>query len=210
MGTNDITLSSAGFWATDAGDNVISIATGVASPLALGSTITFTANDTWTIAWRGKQAASDNKGMTLGDNTNTKDFIWMNSGNIVTYRNDSASDFSKTGSAGDTTTKADWALTYLNTGPGVGTLQFYRNGSTFGTSNTSGVGSLIINMLGNAYTSTTFALQGQLDYVYIWSGRALNSSEVSSLASDPYGIFGTSTKAPPPFKRRTRFFMRRP
>ncbi len=195
-GSNTLTLSSSGLWSTNGGgENIIHLTSAIVTPLDLASDITLSASSSWSIAFRAKEATNGTAGMILGDQSGSNNFFWFKSNSTFTYRNGSASDLDFVGSAGDTTTTANWVLTYTHTGGGVGDVKCYRNGSQVGTTQSSKVGSLVIKALGNGYSSNTFSLIGDIEYVYIWDGRALSSGDVSTINSSPYGFFSAAGSA---------------
>jgi lysophospholipase L1-like esterase len=191
-GTDTGTLSSAGLWGTSGGDPVVHLTASTAAPVALASEVTADGNSAWTIAFRAVQAGADNNGMILGKPA-TNQYIWLHGGDTLDYNFGSAKTF--TGAAGDTTTLADWALSYTPSGSNdtTGTLRVYRNGTQVGTDQAI-IGTFALTTLGNGYTGS-LGLVGDLHYVYTWSGRALTSSEASTLRTNPYALFGSAALA---------------
>lgn len=197
-------------WSTDgSGDAVIAIGTALNQPLAVGTPFSLSGSSPWSIAFRFKQTADDDAGMVLGDKDDNSNFLWQSGStlNQFRFRDDAASggsDFTNASS----TTDANYVMVYDQAGDGL--IHLYKDGSQIGTGIAKpSAGSLSIDTLGNGYTSTTYALVGTLTYCYVWSGRALNSTEVSSLHSDPYQFFVAPGKSPPVFRRPTRFFQRK-
>lgn len=196
-------------WSTDgAGDAIIAIGTAHNQPLAVGSPFSLADNTDWSIAWRFKQTADNDAGMILGDKDDNNNFVWQSgtSVNGVRFRNGNNgtnADFSNAVA----TTEKNYLL--VNDFSGDGKLHLYIDGTQVGTGVTpAGNTDISIDTVGNGYGGTTFALVGSLTYVYVWSGRALSSSDATVLHSDPYDFFdaGGGSLAPPVFRRSTRFF----
>ncbi len=191
---NGHTLTSVGSngtaWGTSGGDVAITY-TDDATSSPVTTPITLLGTSSWSIALRGHQTASDTNGMLLGDNTSTASFLWFNGGSEFRFRSDGSTDYQFTGVT-SFTADANYLLVYDQ--PGAH-LHLYKNGSEVGTG--FGVGAndakLIVNTLGNGYTSNTFALTGALVYVYVWQGRALTLTDAGTLNSNPYGFFGSSS-----------------
>lgn len=177
-------------WSTDgAGDAIIALGTALTQPLAVGTPFTLADGVDWSIAWRFKQTTDSNNGMVIGETGTQLSFVWQAGValNGIRFRNvadDTDADFANA----DATTDKNYLL--VNDFSGDGKLHLYINGSEVGTGVTpSGGTDLDIDTLGNAYSSTTFALIGSFTYCYVWDGRALTSSDATALHADPYDLF---------------------
>lgn len=203
-GSNHLTLSSSGLWATNGGgENIIQIASETAGPLVPASAVAFDGSVDWSIALRAKQATSGTSGIVLGhDNPNNR-FVFFNGGSQFRVRQDGGSpdsDFSLT----TFTTTANYVLTYTVSD---GKIRLYKDGTEINAGGITGNGKLSIGKLGS-FSESTFGLVGDIEYVYVWSGRVLSGAEATALHADPYDFFGAAVTplAPPVFQRRMRFF----
>lgn len=189
-GTKDLTLSSSGLWTTNGGgENIIRIGTATAAPLALATSLTLGGGSAhWSIAFRAKQATSNNEGMILGDNSNTNDFLWFSGGNYLRFRSSSGGDFDFSSLTTFTTT-ANYLITSSDG-------KIYKDGSLVQTLGAF-TPTLNVTHLGNGYTSTTLALVGDIEYVYVWTNRTLNLTDAGTLHTDPYVIYQSAPASTP-------------
>lgn len=83
-------------------------------------------------------------------------------------------------------------LDYAATSTGT-SLSFYQNSTLIQSLNVSARGSrLTIDCFGGGgYTYTWF--NGVLYYLFLWQGRVLNLTELTSFAANPWQLFGTDT-----------------
>lgn len=191
-GSNHLTLSSSGLWTTNlGGENIIGIASATASPLALTSAITLPNNADWSIFMRIKLAANNSNGMLLGDNTNTNDFVWANGGNYLRYRDSFGSDADFT-SITSFTTAVNLAMIFTDSDSKV---RLYADNTEVNAGGIVIGGGLLINTLGNGYTSNTLALVGDIECCYIANGHAFSSGDRGGLHADPYSIFSAGSPA---------------
>ena len=188
---HDLTLASAGYWGTDGGDPVLVIGSANAAPAAVTSPIVFGSGVSWSIAWRAKQTSSGNAGMVAGNRTNTNEFVWMN-GTSISFRNATNVTVNFTGQT--PTTIADYVMTSDGGAP-TSSVKLYKDGTLVDTlSSTAGGATWTVNTLGNGYsTNTGFALIGQLDYCFLWSGRTLDATEAAAIDADPWAMFVPAT-----------------
>jgi hypothetical protein len=195
------TLNS-GSWQSDATGPFWRTTAAAATPITLASAISLgliggSTKDPFSIAFGVKKANdSDNQGMVLGDTGNTSDFIWEVPGSYLQYRDSGGGDHTFAG-ATPFSSYADFLITYdPAANGGAGYIRVYKNavevtGSplTAGNANTA----LHIITLLNGYTSSAFSFIGDTYYIYIWKSRALTSSDATTLHSNPYVIFQTTT-----------------
>ncbi len=198
-GSHNLTLGDSAVWTTIGGEAAISIPSPAgltAQPLAVASPFTLSAASPWSIAWRGKESADNGAGMTIGDKDDTSNFVWMSGNNdFLRFRSSNTTDHDFALSL--FTTDANYLLAWDQAGDGK--VHLYKDGSQVGTgvaSTTSNAG-LSIDTVGNAYSGQNFALNGTLTYCYVWSGRALNSTDASTLHSDPYVFLSAGTPTAP-------------
>jgi hypothetical protein len=191
-GTRSLTIDGACSQGTDAnGDSCLAIPSALSAPAALSSALSLAGNGDWSLAWRGKTTNADAQGMVLGNNGNTSDFLWMFNSTALRVRDSAGGDVDPTSSLTSFVTEANYVVSFDRDQDGVGRFHFYKDGVEVGTGTSGGNNdhALSINCIGNGYTGSGFALIGTLSHVYVWSGRALSSSDASALNTNPYAMF---------------------
>jgi hypothetical protein len=200
-----LTLDASVTWSTDGnGDICISAPNDTTRVAAVASTITLPGNQPWSIAWRSKQTTSGLNGMVLGNDTNQTDFIWMRGTSYLRFRpGDSTGaddlDFSPTVFTAD----HDYLMVYN----GSTQMHLYKDGAEVASSPitlpTSGHGDISVQSVGSGYSGDSFCLIGTMTYCYVWSNRALTSSDATTLHGTPYAFFGTSLTLTAPVSYQT-------
>lgn len=191
FGSNHLTLSGSGLWGSD-GDGPILALTNNADnkPAELATRIGFNGTVSFSIAFGAKQTTSNTDGMVMGDPDSAEPYVWFNGGNYLRVKADNGANADFT-SLTSFTTQADYLLVYEFI-PSVSTLLYlYKDGTLTGDSPINIAVDFIIDSLGNGFNtgSGALALVGSLSYVYVWRGRALDATDASTLATDPYVIF---------------------
>jgi hypothetical protein len=192
-GTRTLTLNGGYSWTTNGGgDPIVDFAGTNASPATPATSLTLSIGTDWSIAWRGQiDSSGANTGMVLGDGSGSGNFLWFNaSGGQISLRDNATNTSSFNVTGANQATTANYLLVRDNT---ADTLTLYRNGSSVASNPAGGAGGLVISEIGDGYSSNTFALDGKLEYVYVWSGRALSSSDATALNTDPYDFFAAAT-----------------
>lgn len=171
-------------WTTEGGDVCVTNSDATTNG-TLSSAMNLPGNQDWTMAWRSKHAAATTNGMMLGEAANTTDFLYArnDSGNRSMRFRDSNNN---TGTITQATSFAaaleDYVLVYDNTAQ---TLTLWRDGVSAGSvAATWGANIDIDCVIGG--NNGTLAHVGTLHYMYIWNNRALNSTEIGDLHTDPY------------------------
>jgi hypothetical protein len=171
-------------WATEGGDACISNAD-AANTGTLSSTLSIPGNQDWTFAWRSKHTGTTNVGILFGQSANTTDWVY--------HRNDAASRGIRFRDGSNNTaiiavatsfsvSVEDHALVYHHSAQ---TIEYYRDGVLAGSAAATWVADIDIDSVigGN---NGALAHLGSLHYLYIWDGRALDSTELTALHADPY------------------------
>jgi hypothetical protein len=191
-GTHNGTIGSSSYWATVGGDAVIQLTSPVSNPIAIASPFSFDGTQPYSFAWRAKRDAADNLGMVFGDKDDTANFVWMDEANTkVRLRSGNSTDYDFT-TSGMTTAK-DYLLVYdrANT-----KMRLYVDGTQVGTGVTVSAdanATFSLDCLGNGYgAGNTFAFEGDIHYLYVWTNRALDGTDATTLDTDPYAIFGST------------------
>jgi hypothetical protein len=188
-GTNHGTLRSSGLWSTDADGPTVVETDGTQRTIALGSTVTIGASDAdFSIAWRAKQTTTNNNGMLLGPNNTQAEYIWMRDANYARVNmNGSSYNFTDLTTF---TTNANYLLVRDFEAGVTDHLLLYKDGTLVREENSAGWGSIAFDTIMNGWTlADDLGLEGTLNYLYVWSGRALNSTDASTLHANPYVIF---------------------
>ena len=160
--------------------------------------LTLSASDTdgWSVAFwaRNRTVANNSGGMIVGDTSDTRDFIWVDSaaasGGGVRFRN-SASANADFGGLGEDANWHHYAVVYEDADgdSAVDDVTLYLDGAIKNTINNF-AGDLTINGIGQGYNAAWAAFDGQLDEVYIFD-VAINAATVGELftgtpdATDP-------------------------
>jgi hypothetical protein len=189
FGTRTLTLSGSGLWASDSDGPYIHITAASNTNLVPASSLTLSANTSWSILFRGKQTTSGTAGMLCGNTgTNSTNFLFFNGPTTLRFRDSGANNRDSTITS--TTTLADYAVTYTATGAGFGNLKVYENGTLKNT--ITGIpGPLVIAALA-AGSSAGLGLAGDLRYVYVLNGLDVSQSQAASISASPYQVFGTA------------------
>lgn len=180
-------------WGTDSnGDAAIILGTALANPLALASALALAGNQSWSLAWRAKQASdSDNQGAIAGTGAAGGFVSMFGSSNYLGVRPDAGGDADFT-SQTVFTTEANYLLVWDEPN---GYVHLYKNGAEVAGSPVSiGGGSfpLTIDRLGNGYSGTVFSLVGSISYVYAWANYAATPADAAALHANPYRGLTTS------------------
>lgn len=184
QGSNTGTLGTGVTWN---GDYLNFAGTG---QVTLASSGTLLITDGWTIAWRCKPTTTGSTRMVFGDRTNTTDYIWFNSSTGL--RIVCGTTVSWTGLPGNRSEFNSYVLTCENIGGGLSRFTLYENGTLIGVSpNQANAGlDFIYDSIGNGYTATTFAYQGDISWLGVWD-RILSQSEAAQLV--PGGLSATNS-----------------
>lgn len=190
-GTNDLTLSGSGLWGTDADGPVLALTNNADNkPAELASTIAFDGLASYSIAFGGKQTTSNDDGMVMGNPDAAQPYIWLRGGNYLRFKatNGTVCDFT---SLTTFTTQADYLLVYEFIPAVSNLLYLYKDGTLTADSPINAGLDFTIESIGNGFNTGggALALVGNLSYVYVWRGRALDATDASTLATDPYVIF---------------------
>ena len=196
-GARDLTFAGGGgapTWSTNgSGEAIIALGTGLNAPLALASSLTLGAGNSWSIAFRAKQTNNDSQGQVLGNTSDTASFVWLAGGSYFGVRNSNGDD-SNFSSLTNFTTDANYLVVY---DVATGFVTLYKDGSAVGSPQASGSSrSIVITHLGNGYTGSSLALIGNLTYCYAWDNYAATSTDATNLHNDPY--FGLISGASDP------------
>ena len=147
------------------------------SYVTLSNAITFATGVPWTVAfWACRGETGAEKGMVLGRNQTTADFVWLNDKSMgLRFRSSTSAtiDFSAP--------KDQNPHHYALIAEGDNTLSFYLDGSL--VSNSVAVNtSFMIDTIGQAYTTNSlhYGFKGVLDDVRVYN-FAVNAAAVSSL-----------------------------
>ncbi len=156
-----------------------SLATAVALPVS-GTAKSFS------LAW-----GASGTGMVFGDIDSTVTYIWAQGGGTLDVNIDSAS-VSWTGLS--FSSYSDWVLSISLQSGTTYSVSLYQNGSLVGSAQTLAVpGAAQISAIGAGYNSAGYGFNGSISYFYVWTNRALSSTDASNLHSTPYESFGTES-----------------
>lgn len=125
-------------------------------------------------------APSTTKSMICGDSSNNN-FIWLNNGSGAITLRAAANTANFSGAA--TTALGVYVLTV-----GSGNATLYSAGKLLGTVVTGGFYNFTLTEIGNGYSATTYALNGQLNLLHIMP-RTLSVAEAMALSANPALIF---------------------
>lgn len=150
-----------------------------------GTSKTYNANGQGlTIVFSGG-GCSSSAAMIAGDHTTTGNFIWLNdgSGNIEIRLNATTLTFS--GAAA--TSVGNYVFLVGRSNGGSTIYSLYRNGVLVSSQTTSPL-TFTQNTVGNGYTSTTYALNGQLNLLH-FINSAVTPQQAASLSANPWQVF---------------------
>ena len=173
--------------------------------LSLASNLTIPINTSFSIAWACNWASgAGNHGILLGDAAGVEggqNFIWLQS----TYGSEiwcsllpGAETF--TSASPINAKRHDYVLTAAYSS-GKYTLNLYQDGiaATPITNLTAGSTPWKINAILNGFSTAGYSFYGQFEYLYIWSGRALASTDAATLSliggGNPYSILKPAVSA---------------
>ena len=159
--------------------------------LSLANAITFGAGDAWSVAfWVRRRPGSDNRqGMVIGTPGNTRDFIWIpdNPSQVQGLRFRSSSNTNANyGGFPDDGQWHHWVVI----ANGSGQVSAYRDNVPLGSISTTS--SFSITSVGQAYSSSTQSMNGQVDELYIYD-EAIDATKVAELFA---GSSGPDTTPP--------------
>ncbi len=148
--------------------------------LNLTNPITFSATDTWSIAFwaRRRPGTDDRSGMVIGNPANTVDFIWLsnNPSQVQGLRfRSSANQNANFGGFPDDNLFHHWAVI----ADGAGNVAAYRDDVPQITATVSN-SAFSITSVAHAYNKTTQSMDGMIDDVYIYD-TAIDAATVHSL-----------------------------
>lgn len=188
-GSNDGTLRSSGLWTTNADGAIVRETDGTQRTVALGSAVTLGGSDAdFTIVFRVKQTADNDNGMVLGPNNSNDDYLWLRGANYLRY-NTTGTSFNFTDLTLFTTI-ATYILVRDREAGVTDHLLLYKDGSLVHEENAAGWESITFDTLGNGWTlANDLGLEGDLEFVGVMDGYAMNSTEVTNLSAALYGIF---------------------
>ena len=170
--------------------------------LTLASNLTIPIDTSFSLAWACNWSGSGNDGIFVGDAIDSgQNFVWMKGSYLTELW------CSVTG-AGQTFTSAqylanerhDYVLTAAYSS-GSYTLNLYQDGvaATPITGVTAGSTAWKINAILNGFSSAGYSFLGQFEYLYVWSGRALASTDAATLSviggGNPYSILKPAVSA---------------
>lgn len=149
----------------------------------------------WSIAWRSMPSATSSLRMILGDNSITTDYLWFQSNTNLRVALVQQTNFPLSLSR---TQDRSYVLTAENIGGGFVRLRLYEDGVEVSGSPSykdiaPSTNDLSYNVIGNGYTSTTFAWQGTINWLAIWD-RTLTAGEAALLV--PNGLNAPPNSAP--------------
>lgn len=161
-----------------------------AGQVALASNETITVAGDFSIAWRCQPSATSSAKMVWGDNSNTTDYGWFNSatgfrlvyGDTVNFTTAASRDQMRS-----------YVLTAEDLGTGLTRFRLYEDGTEVAggyVDKSNATYDLIINAIGNGYTGTSFAYDGDISWMGIWD-RTLSSAEAALLI--PGGLAPSDT-----------------
>jgi hypothetical protein len=184
---NDGILTSGPTWVgpkgRPGGCGALSFVQASTQKVVLAKTIALSTSATvlgWTVAFWAIQAADNDNGMVLGDDTDTSNFVWLsNTVGGVRYRSNNNEDSNWTVSGANRTVWSHYVLVQRWGSNVAGTPELYRNGQSLGTGTFSN--GITMRVLGQGYTSGSFGFSGSLDDVAVYSSRALSAAEVFAL-----------------------------
>ncbi|MBV8312452.1 MAG: hypothetical protein JO344_18875 [Planctomycetaceae bacterium] len=174
--------------------------------LSLASNLVIPVNSSFSIAWACEipNIGSDNSNtIMLGDVVDSgQNFIWMHStGYVELWVGGLIPAGAQTLKiASSPATRHDYLLVAAYSS-GSYTLTLYQDGtaSTPITGLTAGTTAWKINAILNGYSSSGYSFYGQFEYMYIWSGRALASTDAATLSviggGNPYSILKAASSA---------------
>lgn len=179
---NTLTLGTGATWTTNGSGEAVLVFAGTGATVSpLASTVTLANGTNWSVAWAAKQTTTGNQGVLFA---NTTSGLLYQSATNFRYRSTTPADANFSGASPFTTT-ANYVLSYDSE---ANQVSLYKNGTLISTL-TAPSGNLVATHIGSQGTTTSFRLLGQLEYLYVWSGRALNSTEAGTLNTDPYVVF---------------------
>lgn len=146
------------------------------SYVSLTNPVSFNATEPWSVSWWARRAAiGTNKGMVMGNASNTLDFIWLNDTFTgLRFRSSTAATF-------DFTTPKDELLRHYSlVADGTGNLSLYLNGAFSET--LTGSTFFTFDSIGKAYPTDTlhYNFQGSLDEIHLFDS-ALSAPQVAAL-----------------------------
>lgn len=166
-----------------------------------GATVVTSASDTYytlasalslpgafSLGFRCRVTAADNRSMPLGQHTTTASYIWLNTSSNAKFNTTTI------GANGGVTTMATW---YLVRDGDFLPIVLYKDGVPQATLSNSQGNNLEISAILKGYSSSTsFDFHGALEWVHVLpAGRVLTLAEVSSLTADPYQLLGADISA---------------
>lgn len=153
-------------------------------------------NHAYSIAFRLIKNVSDTFGVVFGNSANSTPFVFPRVGTGFELRNN-AGQTQLWADANDFTHVHDYVMTIRITGGNNVFLNLYVDGVVTADSPISDVATTYAITGDTLMNGSTFSagneVFGALSYFYVWDGRELSSTDVATLASNPFGIFASAS-----------------
>lgn len=191
---SSLTFSPTGIgWTTIGGEPAILANDKWSSYMSMSSSTTFLNRTSWSIAFRAKLTSTSSGSRLLSNSNSGLHYVAMQPGGsgVGKLRVNTSGGGVYIVNNPDYGVDANYAIVC---DIDISQVLFYKNGSLLGGVEIIDPDStgFTINSLCGDVSSTGDGLEGTLTYMYIWNGRALDSTEVSDLNTDPYRIYSST------------------